>query len=74
MAQITYTIPTGKLSEFKIGFLRCYPIPLDEHQQPIMTENEWIKEWGKRQFLKAYRSGKQQLAHDNLNLESGLFG
>lgn len=62
MASITYTIPDAKLAEFKSGFLRIYRVPSDEYGDPSMTESEWIKEWGKRQFINAYKEGKKQIA------------
>lgn len=65
MAQVIYTIQDGKLDEFKIGFLKVYPIPIDEDtDDPIMTENEWIKECGKQFFISKYRKGKKLLGQE----------
>lgn len=57
MASVTYTIPDGKLAEFKLGFLNsCPPTP-----EWGGTDNEWIKEWGKLQFMRHYRVGKLKI-------------
>ena len=64
MATITYTIPDDKIAEFKIGFLKFQPVPLNENNEPIMTEPEWIKEWGRRKFIWAYKNGKHLTAQE----------
>ena len=66
MAKLIYIIPDEKLDEFKKGFLKCQPTPND------MTDNEWIKKWGRIQFMQAYRIGKQQLAREQASVESEL--
>jgi len=65
MASITFNIPDDKLPEFKLGFLKRHPVPLDIEDNPIMIENQWIKEWGKQQYFQAYKTGKKQLAYES---------
>lgn len=62
MATVTYTIPDPKLAQFKTWFLAQNPIPLDENKQPLMSDNDWIKECGKRYFLNICMRGKDRLA------------
>ncbi len=64
MAQLTYTIADAKLAEFKLGFLKVYPVPLDDAGVPIMSENAWIKARGKRFFLEAYKGGKEMILNE----------
>lgn len=66
MAKLIYTIPDEKLDEFKEGFLKCQPTPND------MTDNEWIKKWGRIQFMQAYRIGKQQLAREQVIIDENI--
>ncbi len=61
MVSITYTIPDEKLEEFKLGFLKEYPNKEKDGEDLIYTDNEWIKEWGKRKFFGAYRNGKNKI-------------
>ena len=62
MASITYTIPDDKLADFKARFLAAHPVPIDVGTlQPEMSENEWIKEWGLRQFKEACDRGDKIL-------------
>lgn len=67
---ITYT--SEKPTKFKAGFLRACPVPLDDDDQPTMTEDEWIKKWGKEQFLNQYRRGVQLLKRDEVVYESDI--
>lgn len=62
MLSITRKISDSKLAEFKTGFLRVHRVPVDEYGDPIMTEEEWIAEWGLRQYIRAYKEGKRQIA------------
>jgi len=66
MAQITYTLPDDKIDEFKRGFLKVYPTPEG------MTDAQWIKQWGKEQFLNAYMAGKQITANESVAIEKDL--
>lgn len=56
MAQITFNIPDNKLAAFKTGFLEEWPTP------DGMSDNEWIKQWGKEQYIDAYKRGVRKLA------------
>ncbi len=67
MAKITFTIDDAKLAEFKAGFLKKHPVPIDEDTEvPEFTDNEWLKEWGKRAYINAYRTGKKKIAQDTI--------
>ena len=64
MVQIMFTIPDDKFDDFKAKFLRVHPIPPDE---PDLTKNQWIKEWGKQCYADVYRRGRELVAKDNLS-------
>lgn len=68
MSKITFTISEDKFEEFKEGFLKCQPTPKD------MTDNEWIKEWGKQQYIRVYRIGKQQIAREHAIIDENIVG
>lgn len=72
MAKITYTINDSKLDEFKTGFFVFVPVPTDANGKPEMTENQWIRQWGKMQFLNAYKKGKMMLAHKAVKLTKDI--
>lgn len=73
MAELIYTISDTKIIEFKEGFLKCCPVPVDvETGLPEMTENEWIKEWGKTQFLNMYKRGKRQIACEEVLIDNNI--
>ncbi len=65
---ITFTIPAAKVADFKAGFLAKCPVELDEdmdsptYGDPLYTEKQWIKEWIRRDVMRAYRHGKILLA------------
>ncbi len=67
---ITFTIPAAKVADFSAGFLRKVPIPLIDDPDnpgqmiPEFTAKGWVKEWLKRQALRAYRFGKLDIARD----------
>ena len=66
MASVTFEIPDAKFAEFKEAFLLGLPVPirppdilnLKPEPVPEMTDNEWIKEAGRRFYIKAYRKGR----------------
>ena len=68
MAQIIFTIPDDKIAEFKAGFLKIRPNP----EPDTYNDNQWIKEWGKRQYIETYRRGKQALAQEAASVEDNL--
>lgn len=72
MAQINYTIPDDKIQEFIIPFLRAKPIPVDEFGDPIMMQQEWIKECGKRMFINVYKIGLQLLKNDEIVIDRNI--
>ncbi len=63
---IILTIPANKLNEFKTGFLKSKPVPLDDDGNPTMTEPKWFKFWIKERAMHQYREGKRQLAEENI--------
>ncbi|MHC4605163.1 MAG: hypothetical protein ACYS6W_17745 [Planctomycetota bacterium] len=66
MASITFTIPDEKLTAFKLGFFKCRPVP------DGMTEGQWIREWGKQQYFKAYKVGMEEIAREEAVIDSGI--
>ena len=59
--EVTITIPDGKLTEFKVGYLTIYPVPLDEEGTPTMSENMWIKQKMINLLKRDYKRGKRML-------------
>lgn len=66
MVSVTYTIPDEKFDEFKEAFIRAKPVPLDDDRNPIMSENEWIKEWGRRAMFAIFSRGREELHRDTM--------
>ena len=65
MVDIVITIPNDKVNELKLGFLKAYPIP-KEHGIPQYTEMEWTIVWIKEQLMRAYKEGKNIIAHEGV--------
>jgi len=73
MAKITFTIDDNKLEEFKSGFLKENPVPgLAPKEEKQLTEDQWIKEWGRLQYIRAYKRGKRKIAEDTMSLEQEI--
>jgi len=72
VASITYSIPDEKIADFKRAFLKCHPIPVDEKGNPEMTELNWIKKWGRDQFILVYKIGMRQLAADIAKIDNEI--
>ena len=63
----TFTIPDGKLPDWKAAWLRVYPNnELDNSDPPVLkfTDNAWLKESGVRHLKAVYRQGKRLLKED----------
>lgn len=73
MPKIIYEIEDGDdYIEFKTYFLEAEPAPIDMNDVPLMTEGEWIKEWGKQQFINAYKRGKRTAALEAIQEQADL--
>lgn len=72
MASITYKIDDGKFNKFKKPFLIAQPVPRDTDDNPVMSENEWIKEWGLTQFKNAYRRGVAMLVERDVVIDESI--
>lgn len=59
--EVTLTIPDNKIKAFKEGFLTSIPVPLDENNNPVMSDLEWLKEQTKRFWISQYKRGKKIL-------------
>lgn len=68
MPNIIYTIPDAVYEEAKDDFLTAHPVPKDENGDPLMSDGDWIKEWGRRQFVKARRNGRIIKAHNSVSV------
>lgn len=66
MAQIIFDISDAKVPAFKAGFLKEWPTPEG------MTDNQWIKQWGKEQYLNAYKRGLKTLAIEATEVDEGI--
>lgn len=61
MATMTFEIDDLKYPEFLEAFLLCQPVPLDpDTGEPTMTDNQWVKEWGRLQYWSTYRLGRKR--------------
>lgn len=70
---ITVTIPAGKVAEFKSGFLKSCPVPVDpDTLVPEMTETQWLKAWIVSQLRRAYREGKKRIAAETATTDEGV--
>lgn len=74
MAEIIITIPNNKATEFKLGFLKEQPVPVDENGDPTMTEMEWAAYWGRKQYIEAYKRGKLKLASEGHGIDPEILG
>ena len=78
MAQIILIVPNEKLVEFRTGFLAMCPIPIDNNSesetygQPLFTELQWLKEWIRRDVIRAYKHGKRKLAQEAAQVDEGV--
>jgi len=71
MAEITYTIPDEKLDEFKECFLLAEPKPTEIDGEPI-SDNAWIKKWGRMKFMQAYIKGKLIKAKQSMEIDKEI--
>jgi len=62
---IHLTIPANKSDEFKTGFYKIYPMPLNELGQPLYTDEVWCKTKGKDLIVDIYRNGKRAIASES---------
>ena len=76
---ITLTIPDAKVADFETGFLAKCPVPMIGNPAnptgpyiPEFTDKQWIKEWLKRQAVRAYKHGKQDLAEAAAIIDSDV--
>lgn len=79
--EITFRMTNAKAQEFLLGFLEKCPIPMIEDPNgdpnipfiPQYTSKEWVKEWGRRQYYRAYSHGKDLLAKKAATKEKDIF-
>ncbi|MHC4605164.1 MAG: hypothetical protein ACYS6W_17750 [Planctomycetota bacterium] len=69
---ISYEFKDDKYINFKTAFIKVNAVPLDGEMQPIMTEDEWIEQWGYNQFMKAYEIGVRQTARENAIIDEPI--
>ena len=69
MEDIVYKVSAEKEEEFKTCFLKANPVPLDEKEESAMPEEEWIKELGKRFFIREYKRGKRQMHGEGIEFD-----
>jgi hypothetical protein len=72
MATVVLTIDDLDMDDFKVGFLKAAPVPLDENGDPTMSENAWLKEWGRNQYFRTYRSGKTRTAGETAVIDENI--
>lgn len=62
MATLTFDIPDAKWPAFKEAFLESHNVPIDrETGEPTMSENAWVKEWGRLMYIAAARQGAKRV-------------
>ena len=73
MAELTISIPNEKVADFKAGFLRMNPVPVENTNpdpegepvwEPTMAENVWIRRCIRTYLIEQYKSGKHWLVKD----------
>lgn len=60
----SFDLTTEQFDEFKIGFLRIAPIPLDRNGDPLFSEGDWILKNIRDHLRHLYGVGKEALASD----------
>ena len=66
--EIVFIIDDLVYPEFKKDFLRERPIPPDSS----MSEDEWVKEWGRLQYLTAAERGKRIRYLEDMRMDSNI--
>ncbi len=63
---VTYTILDAKYDDFLTGFLKGKPnVETNKETGELeFTDNQWVKECGKRFFKRFYRIGKNKIADE----------
>lgn len=68
MATITFTIQDANYDKFKRAFLKENPAPSDFN----LGVDEWVKEWGRRQYLSAMERGEYRLAEESVIIDRSI--
>lgn len=66
MAQVTISIPSGQWADFQKYYLKRRPVPLDEEEQLIMSNSDWVKKCIVNDIYQTLLEGKQMEAFDEL--------
>jgi len=72
MPSVSYSIGDEKYADFKQNILAVHPVPIDINNDPIMSEDNWIREIGRLHFIELNFKGQRKRAIDNLNLRKDL--
>ena len=62
MPDITVTIPDDKLQQVENALKAVYPIPEDEDDNPLFTDQDWVKESIRKFIIRTVARWKQQQA------------
>ncbi len=74
MVDIVLTIKDSKVDEFREGFLKQNPVPLDDETgEPTMGDLDWFKESIRLWALRIYKQGKMKLLQDTYDPDPDLF-
>jgi len=68
MVDIILTIPTDKVERLRTAILYIMPIPLDENNDPMYTEMQWIKIILRRYLIGLVLQGERKIAFNELNV------
>jgi len=60
--EITLTIPLEKIQKVTEALKTVYPIPEDEDDNPLFTDQDWVKESIRRFVVKTVARWEQQQA------------
>lgn len=71
MAEIKYTIPDDKIDEFKECFLLAEPKPISPVGE-VISDNAWIKKWGRMKFMQAYHKGKKLKVAQSIQIDEDM--
>ena len=62
MVSMRFDVSDEKWPTFKEAFIECHNVPVDpETGEPTMSEDDWIKEWGRLMYLSVVRQGLKRV-------------
>lgn len=66
------TIPEADEAEFIEAIIAMKRVPQDSDGQPMYTDKEWVIEWGCREYMKVYESGRRRLGEQTAVINKNI--